>query len=106
MNRFELVAVHTQQPANQNALMEGPGLAKAVANGCAVRHLRRWALSSAMASIGCSQEALARRCGVDRKRIRRWLDGQPFDDYVDAMGAVGRRYLELLEVEHITRRVG
>lgn len=73
-----------------------PGLAKAVANGCAARQMRRWALSAAMAACGCSQEALARRCAVDKKRIRRWLDGQPFDAYIDAMGRVGVVYGELM----------
>lgn len=109
MNRLQLVC-HTQQPANDNAAAKGPGLAKSLAftrPGVLPRHLSGRALRDAMATYRVTIGQLAIRCSVDTKRVARWRDGQRIDEEsLAAMGAVGRRYMELLEVERITRRVG
>lgn len=110
MNRFELVAVHTQQPANQNAPMEGPGLRKVLAperSGDLPGHLSGRSFVHAMETYGVTIGQVARWCQCDRKRVSRWRAGSRIDDEsLDRMGPVGTRYRELMAIEQIVRRVG
>lgn len=109
MNCYQLVC-HSQKVANDNGAVKGPGIAKPLAftrPGVLPRHLSARALRDAMATYGVTVGQLAIRCSVDTKRVARWRDGQRIDqESLAAMGAVGLRYLELLEVERMIRRVG